>query len=253
MSMLQRLVGSQNLCIPIWLADGSSTTGAGKTGLTGSSSGLIIAVRADGAATPTVYSAASANIDTIATIGTYAAPTTGHCRFGQVDATNEPGSYELQFSNTVFASGTWLKITVQAPGSSVPVQQFMIDLQAQSDVRSFGGVAGTFSGGLPSVDVDSINQSTGAVDRLSAELLARAIGTVTNTGITPTTTVFECSTITDTDSNPVYQYAGVVFTSGANIRRRAIVLSDQPGTAGRRFTISGVPTAPANGDTLVIL
>lgn len=255
MSILQRLNGSQNHCIPIWLADSSSTTGNGKTGLSGASAGLIIAVRADGQAAPTVYTTAAGTIDTIATIGTYVAPTAGKCRFKEVDATNEPGSYELQLLNTLFStpvSASWVKITIQAPASNVPVQQFLYDLQPQVDVRAFGGQAGHFQNGLPSVDVDSINQGTTTVDTLSAELDARKIGTITNTGIVATNSVFECSDITDASAN-VYQNAGVLVISGVNIRRRSYVISDQVGTAGHRFTIAALPVAFGSGDKIVLL
>lgn len=251
--LLQRLAGSQNHCIPLWLADGSSTSGAGKTGLSGTSAGLIIAVRADGQATPTVYTAAAGTIDTIATIGQYVAPTAGKCRFKEVDPTNEPGTYELQISNILFATGTWLKITIQAPGSSVPVQQFIYDLQPQVDVRSLGGSAGQFNNGVMSVDIVSLGGNASALTKLLAEMGVRMIGTITAAGIAPTASVFECSDINDVDDEPVYQNRGVLALSGANLRRAGVILTDQVGTAGRRFTVTTAYDSYAAGDTILVL
>src|ERR1700721_2190401 len=81
----------------------NSSTGQGLTGLTGSSSGLIISTINDVEATATAYTQASSQIQTIATLGTYAAPSASDCRFSQVDATNHPGLYEFQFAAAPFA------------------------------------------------------------------------------------------------------------------------------------------------------
>jgi hypothetical protein len=117
--LLGRYNGTTGELTPIWLADSTSTTGGGKVGLTNTSTGLIIAVRAEGEATPTVYTSAGSTIETIATIGTYVAPTAGKCRFKEVDSTNEPGTYELQIADARFAvaNAGWLKVTVQAPAA----------------------------------------------------------------------------------------------------------------------------------------
>jgi len=253
--LLQRLNGSQNHRIPIWLADGTSTGGGGKTGLSGASPGLIIAARAEGQATPTVYTAAAGTIDPIATIGTYVAPTAGKCRFGQVDATNEPGSYELQLANSLFSIGgaSWLKITVQSAASNVPVQQFLYDLQPQVDVRSFGGQPGVFNSGIPSVDVSTLGGSATALAALVAELGARGVGTITNTSFAPTTSAFEVTEFQDLENDPVYVYRGIVVLSGINVRRVTTVLTDQVGTSGRRLTVVALPDSFANGDKILVL
>jgi hypothetical protein len=83
----------------VTILDSTSTTGAGKTGLTSASSGLIISTIADNEAAPTVYTAAGSTIETVGTLGTYAAPTATKCRFKEVDATNHPGLYEIQLAD----------------------------------------------------------------------------------------------------------------------------------------------------------
>jgi hypothetical protein len=86
------------------LMDSSKTDGSGLTGLAYNSSGLIISTiqnirGANGEASATIYTAAASNIETITTLGTYAAPTSNKCRFKEVDATNHPGVYEIQLAD----------------------------------------------------------------------------------------------------------------------------------------------------------
>ncbi len=95
--------GQTGIVLRVKLRDSSVSTGAGKTGLTGSSSGLIISTIADNEASATTYTQAASHIQTISTLGTFAAPTSGDCRFGEVDSTNHPGIYELQIDNSRFA------------------------------------------------------------------------------------------------------------------------------------------------------
>ena len=65
----------------IFIGDSSVTTGAGLAGLTNASSGLIVSTIADNEATATAYTVAAGNVETITTLGTYAAPTASKCRF----------------------------------------------------------------------------------------------------------------------------------------------------------------------------
>lgn len=89
--------------IRVKILDSTSTAGAGKTGLSPSSSGLIISTIASSEATPTAYTQAATHIETISTLGTYAAPSASCCRFRQIDATNHPGLYEIQLADARFA------------------------------------------------------------------------------------------------------------------------------------------------------
>jgi len=93
------------------------------TGLTHSTSGLLIGTIADNEPTTVVYAQASSNIETISTLGTWAAPTSSKCRFKEVDATNHPYLYELQFADARFgvASAKRLIITVSGGGLTDPV------------------------------------------------------------------------------------------------------------------------------------
>lgn len=94
-----RLFGAASNIVRFTLKD--KTTGQGKTGLTTATTGLVISTTCDSETGGTAYS--GANLQTIATIGTFAAPTAGKCRFGEVDATNHKGLYEFQFLDARFA------------------------------------------------------------------------------------------------------------------------------------------------------
>jgi hypothetical protein len=96
--------GATSVMVRVFIPDNSSSTGAGKTGLTSASTNLVIAYARSLAA---AVSYTGANIETIATPGTYSAPTSSsYVRFGPVDATNMPGLYELQFHDSATAFGT---------------------------------------------------------------------------------------------------------------------------------------------------
>jgi hypothetical protein len=96
----------------------NSSTGVGLTGLAYNTSGLIISTIADNEATATIYTAAASNIETIATLGTFATPTTNKCRFKEVDATNHKGLYEFQFADARFAVSSARKIIISVTGAT---------------------------------------------------------------------------------------------------------------------------------------
>jgi len=91
-------------------------TGQGLTGLTISSSGLIISTICDNEDTAVDYTAAGSAIETIATLGTFVAPSSNKCRFAEVDATNHPGLYEFQFADARFAVSNAKRIVITVSG-----------------------------------------------------------------------------------------------------------------------------------------
>ncbi len=108
--------GQASVILRVKLYDSSVSTGAGKTGLTGSSAGLIISTIADNEASPTVYTQAASHIQTIAALGTYAAPSASNCRFSEVDSTNHPGVYEIQIADARFAVSNAKSLLVSIGG-----------------------------------------------------------------------------------------------------------------------------------------
>lgn len=125
--------GITSLILRTKLYNSSVTTQAGLTGLTNASSGLIIATIADNEATTTAYTAAGSTIDTISTLGTFAAPTSGHCRFKEVDATNHPGVYEIQIADARWAVSNARYVIVSVLGATNLAQQDII-------VQLWGGI-----------------------------------------------------------------------------------------------------------------
>jgi len=130
--------GATSNILRVFLQDSASTTGAGKTALTSASSGLIISTIADLEATATTYTSAATNVETITTLGTFAAPTAGKCRFREVDATNFPGVYEIHIADARFnvANATQLLISIQCTGvAPVYVEYQFVAVDLMDTVR----------------------------------------------------------------------------------------------------------------------
>lgn len=119
----------------------ASATGNGLTGLTNTTSGLIIAAIADVEATTTAYAAAASHVQTIATLGTFAAPSASSCRFAAVDGTNHPGLYELQLDNTRYAVSSAKSLTVTISGATG-----MLDCDVVVPLRSINPYDGVHGG-----------------------------------------------------------------------------------------------------------
>lgn len=146
-----------------------TTSGNGKTGLATSSggnittSGLIIAAIADVEASTTAYTVAATHVQTIATLGTFAAPTSSCCRWGEVDSTNHKGIYELQLDNSRYAVSSAKSLTVSISGVSGMFDcDVVIPLRATNPYDGVHGgmsalpnAAAAASGGLPTVGTGS--------------------------------------------------------------------------------------------------
>lgn len=115
--MLQILKNSQT-SIVVRVKLRSALNGQGLTGLTFSSSGLVVGTIAGNEATTTAYTAAGSTIETIATLGTFAAPTATKCRFREVDAVNHPGLYELQIADARWAVASAKSLIVTVSGAT---------------------------------------------------------------------------------------------------------------------------------------
>ena len=110
--------GQGSIILQVKILNSSVSTGAGLTGLSNTSSGLIIATRADTESTSTAYTVAASNVETITTLGTYQAPTSGKCRFREVDSTNHKGIYELQFADARFAVSGAKSLLISISGAT---------------------------------------------------------------------------------------------------------------------------------------
>ena len=110
--------GQASVVVRVKILDSSVTTGAGLTGLAFGTAGLIIGTIADNEATTTAYTQAGGLIETVAALGTYAAPTATKCRFREVDATNHPGVYEIHLANARYAVASAKSLLVSVLGAA---------------------------------------------------------------------------------------------------------------------------------------
>ncbi len=97
--LISYALGQTSVILRVKIPDSGNSDNSGKTGLTFSSLGLIITTIADNEANCTAYTSLASTIQDIATLGIYVAPSSGMCRFKEVDSVNCPGVYEIQLLN----------------------------------------------------------------------------------------------------------------------------------------------------------
>jgi len=207
--------GAQSLIVHVFVQDSTSSTGAGKTGLAFDSVGLQINVIRPGEASPTSYTQAGGTIETIATIGTYSAPTATKCRFKEIDSSLLPGWYELQFADALFnttnsrrslggmvfgASGivpTPFQIQLSDPvrGVGSPTALPNAAAEAPGGLYTRGSGAGQIDQsvvGMIDINVKAINDEQGAASNLAYSCLALVTAQVATADGDPNTdTIFD--------------------------------------------------------------
>ncbi len=132
--------GQKSVILRVKILNSSVSTGAGLTGLTYSSSGLIISTIADNESAKTAYTVAGSTIEDITTLGTYAAPTATKCRFKKVDDTYHPGIYEIQIADARFAVSSAKFLIVSISGATNAAETDVViplqDLDPYDSVRA---------------------------------------------------------------------------------------------------------------------
>jgi hypothetical protein len=144
--------GQTSVVLRVKILNSSVSTGAGLTGLTNSSSGLIISTIADNESSATTYTAGGSTIDTIATLGTFATPTASHCRFKEVDSTNHKGVYEIQLDNTRYAVSSAKSLLVSISGATNAAETDCV---------------------IPLLDTDPYDGAAGGMSRVDAAISSR--------------------------------------------------------------------------------
>lgn len=142
-----------------------STTFIPLTGLAFNSAGLVIGTIADNEATTTAYTVTGATIETVAALGTYAAPTATKCRFAEVDATNHPGVYEVHLADARYGVASAKRLSVSFSGATnLMAKTIDIDLvryNPQDSVRlgltALPNAAADAAGGLPISDAGGLD------------------------------------------------------------------------------------------------
>lgn len=136
-------LAANNPIIRVFVQDTSSASAAGLTGLTSASSGLRIDVLRELDATVTSYTVAGSTIETITTLGTYAAPTATKARFKEIDATALPGFYEIHLAQALLGTADLSRFLSGAlrGATNMPTVPFEIQLDAMNtqDAR-YGGL-----------------------------------------------------------------------------------------------------------------
>jgi len=177
--------GQGSIVLRVKILNSSVFNGAGLTGLTSASTGMIISTIADNEASATAYTVAGSTIETITTLGTYAAPTATKCRFKEVDATNHKGVYEIQIADARFAVASAKSILVSFSGATNMAEcDVVIPLTV---VDPYDGVATLAANGL----LDLANGvETGITLRQALRQIGSSQGKTTQTGSGPYTDTF---------------------------------------------------------------
>lgn len=155
--------GAASVKFRVKLYDSSVTTElVGLTGLTSGSAGLTISTIHDNEAAPVSYT--GANLETITTLGTYAAPTANNkCRFREVSAANLPGIYEIQLADTRFSGNLTSKELLISINGATNLMQTEVSIKLVSDdphtakPANFNSLAITAAG---RVDVGAVSGTT---------------------------------------------------------------------------------------------
>jgi hypothetical protein len=220
---LTRKNGATSVILRGIIRDTTQTDGRGLTGLTSASSGLKISAIADVEATTTTYT--GANLESITTLGTYAAPTAGKARFKEVDATNHPGLYEIQLADARFAVSNAKSLIVSINGATNAGQLDMeIELTAfdnQDGVRAgltaLPNAAAGATGGLATVDSSNavkVQSGTGA-NQISLTSGLVTLAAVTHTGATIPTVTSVTTGVDLTSRETVVMHSGTAQAGAA--------------------------------------
>jgi hypothetical protein len=123
----------------IKLLDSSKSDGSGITGLNFSATGLAISTIKSNESSATYYTATGSTIETITTLGTYAAPTATKCRFKEIDSTYHKGVYELQLADARFSATDSLLISI-AGASNLAESDFEVQCKnLAADLKAIDG------------------------------------------------------------------------------------------------------------------
>ncbi len=229
--------GQGSIVLRVKILDSSATTGAGKTGLTSSSSGLIISTIADNESSATAYTQAGSTIETITTLGTYAAPTATKCRFKEVDATNHKGIYEIQIADARFAVSSAKSLLISLSGVTgaaetdavVPLTDINPYDAVRAGLTALPNAAAGASTGLPlsvdssgRVDVLKINGTSQTARDIGASVL---LSSGTGTGQITLSSGVTSATLTNTGIDNILDRTDGVESSWTLRQALRIILS----------------------------
>ena len=167
--------GLTSQTVDIFIADSSSTIGAGLSGLTYNTSGLVASYRKGATGTRTAITLATQTVS-----GAYSSG-----GFVEIEATYMKGLYRLDLPNAAVDTEGFISLYLYGAANMAPVRLRLDSRPLPTDVKKFGGAAGTFAAGIPETKVASI--ATDAIG--SAQLSGTAVteiqaGLMTSAGYT---------------------------------------------------------------------
>lgn len=122
---------------------------------------------------------------------------------------------------------------------------------APVNVAQFGGSNLTSTSGIPAVNSTQLNSSATAAAKLTLAVGGTINGTVDAT-VTPTTSVFETSSITEATAD---HFVGriVLWLSGALLYQQALITAYSLNSGRGQFTVTTMTDAPSNGDSFIVV
>lgn len=175
MAKLNYGVTPTSVILRLKLLNSSVTTGAGLTGLTSASAGLIIGTIKIGEAATTAYTQAGATIETITTLGTYETPTATKCRFKEVDATNHPGLYEIHLADARFAATDSLIVSVSGATNLAQCDVEVQTSNLNSNLTQILGTAVSSPATAGVLDINVKNIANVVVNTATAQIGANVV------------------------------------------------------------------------------
>jgi hypothetical protein len=250
MAKYERTAGATSNIFQVFIADSSSTTGAGLTGLVFNSSSLTAYYHRDTDTTATAITLVTMTVGTFTSSG-----------FKEIDATNMPGWYQLCPPDAALAAGA-KSVGIHLKGATnmapLPLE---IDLDAQTDVKFWNGsaVSTPTNAGVPNVNVKTWNDLTTVALPLIPTTAGRTLDVSTggeagvdwaNVGSPTTTLALTGTTIATTQkvdietikTNPVVNGGTITFPTTATLASTTNI------TAGTITTVTNLTNAATAGD-----
>lgn len=243
MKLIETL-GATSRIWQIFVADSSSTTGAGLTGLVFNSGSLVCYYHRDTDTTATAVSLVTMTVGTFTSSG-----------FKEIDATNMPGWYQLCPPNAALASGAksvgfHLKgATNMAPlPIEVELSGFDLTLATQpANVTQYGGVNGTFASGRPEVNTTHIKgtASAGAAGYTAPDL---SVITIYAAGPYAPAGIIDSGTAQSATGTTLVLRSAAAFADSELVGATLVIRSATTGAGQRRLITANV----GSSDTVTV-
>lgn len=182
MAKREILAGATDQTIDIFVNDSSSTVGAGLTGLVFNTAGLTCYYRKGATGTPTALTLATQTVGGAHSDGGFVA----------LDATNMPGAYRLDLSDTIVATAGMVTLYLRGATNMVPcvLEIEVVSVNKFDSVRmgltALPNAAADAAGGLPISDAGGLDLDAkigaltyGTANRVNVQVYGMEAGTVT--------------------------------------------------------------------------